>query len=170
MAGLLLQCRRLESQQWFCKRIIPFGFWIQVTRRWTSQPGRSADLVRETMRKPSLEAKLKLTWSALFCELAGVCWNARRRDGVATTHSTCHPWNWLLDFFLGEDRELTECSGLVFRFKSDLDLVSYKKTLMPLCAFLRMLTVDHGLANCDVEAHLVSPKYHPSTEACFCFL
>jgi hypothetical protein len=66
--------------------------------------------------------------------------------------------------FQGEDRELTDCTGLAFRLKSDLGLVSFKKTLMPVSSFLRMLAVDHGLANSEMKSHLISPKYHATSD------
>ena len=64
----------------------------------------------------------------------------------------------------GQDRDLSLPSGIVFRLKSDLDLVAYQRTLHPLCTFLRKLAVDEGLASCEIESHLVSPKYHPAEE------
>ena len=75
---------------------------------------------------------------------------------------------WHSSFQLqGEDRDLTECSSLVFRLKSDMDLVVHKRTstLMPFCAFMRMLAVDHGLGSCEVDSYLVSAKYHPAVES-----
>ncbi|CAL1141851.1 unnamed protein product [Cladocopium goreaui] len=70
------------------------------------------------------------------------------------------------EMIIREDRDLTECSSLVFRLKSDMDLVVHKRTstLMPFCAFMRMLAVDHGLGSCEVDSHLVSAKYHPSVD------
>ena len=57
---------------------------------------------------------------------------------------------------------MTECSGLVFRLRSDMDLVVFNKSVMPLCSLLRLLAVDHGLGEVDVESHLVTQQHHPA--------
>ena len=44
-------------------------------------------------------------------------------------------------------------------------MVAHKRSLYPLCSFLRMLAVEHGLAQCDVESHLLSVERKPSAES-----
>lgn len=42
-----------------------------------------------------------------------------------------------------------------------MDLVVFNKSVMPLCSLLRLLAVDHGLGEVDVESHLVTQQHHP---------
>lgn len=44
-------------------------------------------------------------------------------------------------------------------------MVAHKRSLYPMCSFLRMLAVEHGLAQCDVESHLLSVERKPSAES-----
>lgn len=43
-----------------------------------------------------------------------------------------------------------------------MDLVVFNKSVMPLCSLLRLLAVDHGLGEVDVESHLVTQQHHPA--------
>ena len=44
-------------------------------------------------------------------------------------------------------------------------MVAHKRSLYPMCSFLRMLAVEHGLAQCDVESHLLSVERKPAAES-----
>ena len=45
--------------------------------------------------------------------------------------------------------------------KSDLDILAFEKDPRALCTFLRQLAVDNGLADIELEYHVVVPKVHP---------
>lgn len=53
-------------------------------------------------------------------------------------------------------------SGLPWALKSDVELISYQKEVMPLCALLRKLALEKGLAEVEVEFHVVVPKTIPA--------
>lgn len=48
--------------------------------------------------------------------------------------------------------------GLPWVLKSDLDLIAHDKSPTALCVFLRKLAVEGGLADIDVEYHILVPK------------
>ena len=49
-------------------------------------------------------------------------------------------------------------SGLIWRIKSDLQLVAHNKELMAVCEFLRRLATQSGLAIVDLENHTLQPR------------
>eukprot|EP00438_Fugacium_kawagutii_P035271 Skav209738 [mRNA] locus=scaffold2057:8982:10531:+ [translate_table: standard] len=51
---------------------------------------------------------------------------------------------------LGEDVDPT---GLVWRLRSDLDIIAHQKKPLALCQLLRRFTVDQGLVDMDIEFH-----------------
>lgn len=54
-----------------------------------------------------------------------------------------------------------ESATIPFRLASDLDLVSFKKELQPLCHFMRMLAIDKGLGEVQMEDHDVTQRFLP---------
>lgn len=55
-------------------------------------------------------------------------------------------------------------TGLPWVLKNDLELVAYDKQLMSLCELMRMLAVEKGLAELDVEFHIPALKYLPPSQ------
>lgn len=53
-----------------------------------------------------------------------------------------------------------EDNGIPFCLSSDLELVSYQKTLYPLCELLRKFAVDSGMAEVALENHLIPQRFH----------
>ena len=58
--------------------------------------------------------------------------------------------------------------GLPFVVKSDLDIVAFNKEPLALCAFLRRLVCEQGLADFELEFHVCLGKCHPAAP-CFQF-
>ena len=65
----------------------------------------------------------------------------------------------------GEAQAATESNGLVWRLDSDLDIVCYKRKLMPLCEFMKKLATENGLGWVEMENHVVTQKYHEAVAA-----
>ena len=55
-----------------------------------------------------------------------------------------------------------ETTGVPFRLASDLDIVSVKKEMLPLCEFLRRLCDEQGIAEMQLEDHVLQPAVWPS--------
>lgn len=53
-----------------------------------------------------------------------------------------------------------DSSGIAWRITSDLDLISWDKKVMPVCEFLHICAVSHGLADVGIPEHTTSPKLH----------
>lgn len=51
-----------------------------------------------------------------------------------------------------------ELHGVVWRFKDDFNLVSYNKSIMPLCQFLRKLAIDNGLGDVSLDDHKLAAR------------
>lgn len=54
-----------------------------------------------------------------------------------------------------------ENNGIPFRLADDLQIVSYQKTMYPVCERLRKFAVDNGVAEVAIENHLVRQRFHP---------
>ena len=48
--------------------------------------------------------------------------------------------------------------------KSDLDILAHEKDPKPLCVFFRQLAVDSGLADIELEYHVLVPKVIPAQD------
>lgn len=46
--------------------------------------------------------------------------------------------------------------------RSDRDMVAFDKNPIALCELLRKLAVEQGLADIDVEFHVLAGKMHPT--------
>ena len=55
-------------------------------------------------------------------------------------------------------------NGIPWVLKSDLDIIGYDKEAIPLCKFMRRLAVEGGLADLDVEFHVLVPKTKPAED------
>lgn len=55
-------------------------------------------------------------------------------------------------------------NGIPWVLKSDLDIIGYDKEAIPLCKFMRRLAVEGGLADLDVEYHVLVPKTNPAED------
>ena len=55
-----------------------------------------------------------------------------------------------------------DISGLAFRIKSDIDLVSFQRRLMPLCSLFHELATKQGLGEISLDDHDMVPKMHPA--------
>lgn len=55
-------------------------------------------------------------------------------------------------------------NGIPWALKSDLDIVAHEKEAMPLCCFLRQLAVEGGLADLDLEYHVMVPKMNAAKD------
>lgn len=55
-----------------------------------------------------------------------------------------------------------ESTGIPFRLRSDRDIVSVDKLPIPLCEHLRKLTTQQGLADMELEFHVLTGKKHPA--------
>ncbi|CAK9079470.1 unnamed protein product, partial [Durusdinium trenchii] len=51
-----------------------------------------------------------------------------------------------------------ELHGVVWRVVDDLHFVAYNKKLLPVCQFLRMLAVDHGLGEVEFVDHVLTQR------------
>lgn len=61
----------------------------------------------------------------------------------------------------GEEQAKCEGTGIVWRLETDLAIIAYQKKLYTVCEFMRHLANEHGLAQVDLESHVVTQKFHP---------
>ena len=55
-----------------------------------------------------------------------------------------------------------EQTGLAWRLQDDFTLISRDKKLEPLCCMLHGLVTQRGLAEVDIQEHVIKPKMHPA--------
>ncbi|CAK9097688.1 FO synthase subunit 1, partial [Durusdinium trenchii] len=60
-------------------------------------------------------------------------------------------------------RESEETLGLAWRLASDRNIVSHEKTPTALCQLMRKCAVEQGLADLELEFHVLAGKMHPAT-------
>lgn len=59
---------------------------------------------------------------------------------------------------LGDPR--AEKEVVPWRLQSDLELVYYERQLIPLCQVLRKLAIEKGIAEIEIEDHILTNRMH----------
>lgn len=62
---------------------------------------------------------------------------------------------------LNQGNPASEKDILPWRLVNDLSLVSFERTLYPICKLLRKLAIEKGIGSLEIEDHLMSARLHP---------